>query len=66
MTTKKTSKSTQFVIGGVAGCMSTCIVQPIDLVKTRLQIAGNSVYTGSFDCINQTLKNEGLSGFYKG
>jgi len=64
----KAGKGTQFVIGGVAGCMSTCIVQPIDLIKTRMQITGKDgvKFTSSFDCAKQILKNEGASGFYKG
>jgi hypothetical protein len=48
--------------------MSTCIVQPIDLIKTRMQVASSTgvKFKSSIDCAQQILKNEGFSGFYKG
>ncbi len=29
-----------FLLGGAAGSFSTCIIQPIDMVKVRLQLSG--------------------------
>ncbi|XP_030372924.1 mitochondrial 2-oxoglutarate/malate carrier protein-like [Scaptodrosophila lebanonensis] len=59
----------KYVFGGLAGMMGSCIVQPLDLVKTRMQIAGASgskEYTSSFDCIAKIFKNEGFLAFYNG
>ncbi|KAL7734247.1 hypothetical protein ACLKA6_011914 [Drosophila palustris] len=60
----------KYVLGGTAGMMATCIVQPLDLVKTRMQIAagaaGAKEYSSSFDCIRKVLQAEGVMAFYNG
>ncbi|KAH8408429.1 hypothetical protein KR215_005434, partial [Drosophila sulfurigaster] len=60
----------KYVIGGTAGMLGTCIVQPLDLVKTRMQIsagkAGAKEYSSSIDCIAKVFKNEGILAFYNG
>lgn len=35
-----------FVNGGVAGMVATTVIQPIDMIKVRLQLAGEGVKTG--------------------
>jgi solute carrier family 25 oxoglutarate transporter 11 len=35
-----------FVNGGIAGMVATTVIQPIDMVKVRLQLAGEGVKTG--------------------
>uniref|UniRef100_A0A914HAJ2 Mitochondrial 2-oxodicarboxylate carrier n=1 Tax=Globodera rostochiensis TaxID=31243 RepID=A0A914HAJ2_GLORO len=55
----------QFVAGGTAGMVEVCLMHPLDLMKTRLQVGG-SRYAGLADCFRQTLRKEGVSGFYKG
>jgi len=35
-----------FINGGVAGMVATMVVQPIDMIKVRLQLAGEGVRTG--------------------
>ncbi|KAI4730438.1 hypothetical protein E4T49_01796 [Aureobasidium sp. EXF-10728] len=35
-----------FVNGGVAGMVATSVIQPIDMIKVRLQLAGEGVKTG--------------------
>jgi solute carrier family 25 oxoglutarate transporter 11 len=35
-----------FINGGVAGMIATTVIQPIDMVKVRLQLAGEGVKTG--------------------
>lgn len=46
------------------------MVQPLDLIKNRMQLAGASKTTGqratSFQVIAGILKNEGFLGFYNG
>lgn len=32
-------KPLQFAFGGIAGMAATCVVQPIDLIKTRMQLS---------------------------
>jgi len=40
---------------------------PMELVKVRLQAAHTtSAYTGTFDCIQQTFRTQGVRGFYRG
>ncbi|XP_030566944.1 mitochondrial 2-oxoglutarate/malate carrier protein-like [Drosophila novamexicana] len=59
----------KYVLGGTAGMMGSCIVQPLDLVKTRMQISGASgkkEFSSSFDCIAKVFKSEGLLAFYNG
>ncbi|XP_067617766.1 mitochondrial 2-oxoglutarate/malate carrier protein [Eurosta solidaginis] len=60
----------KFLFGGLAGMGATMIVQPLDLVKTRMQIsgAGGAVkeYDSSFDCFKKVAKNEGPLALYKG
>lgn len=49
---------------------ATCVVQPLDLVKTRMQISGvggaAKEYKNTFDALSKILKNEGVTGIYKG
>jgi len=54
------------LVGGTVGGVALALVgHPLDLVKSRLQIA-NSPYRGVLHCISQTASTEGLRGFYKG
>jgi len=59
-----------FVLGGGAGCFATCCIQPIDMVKVRIQLQGeggvgpiirNPVVMGT-----QIMRSEGFFGLYKG
>jgi len=65
--------------GGIAGCITWASVYPLDTVKTRYQtqsmsnlderkplIAGERRYTSTLHCIKDTLRQEGLSGMYRG
>lgn len=49
---------------------ATVFVQPLDLIKTRLQISGQGgsakEYTGTFDAITKIIKREGFRALYKG
>ncbi|XP_017126786.1 mitochondrial 2-oxoglutarate/malate carrier protein [Drosophila elegans] len=56
-----------YINGGLAGMMGTCIVQPLDLVKTRMQISATTrEYKSSLDCLIKTFKNEGFVALYNG
>lgn len=67
---KKKPAYLQYVFGGSAGMGATVFVQPLDLIKTRLQISGQGggakEYTGTFDAISKIIKREGLTSLYKG
>lgn len=60
----------KFVMGGLAGMAATVFVQPLDLVKNRMQLSGegggSKLYKNSFDAVTSILKNEGVSGIYTG
>lgn len=59
-----------FLAGCAAGSTAALMVNPFDVIKTRLQVIkkapGEPTYNGVFDCINKTLKNEGPTAFFKG
>lgn len=42
---------------------ATCVVQPLDLVKTRMQIS--TEYSGALDAVKKIVAKEGF-GIYKG
>ncbi|XP_044749217.1 mitochondrial 2-oxodicarboxylate carrier-like [Coccinella septempunctata] len=59
--------------GASAGFVEVCIMHPLDLVKTRLQLQSASksstkseYYTGITDCMRKMYKNEGILSFWKG
>uniref|UniRef100_A0A7I4Z7F5 Mitochondrial 2-oxodicarboxylate carrier n=1 Tax=Haemonchus contortus TaxID=6289 RepID=A0A7I4Z7F5_HAECO len=54
----------QFTAGGSAGLVEVCLMHPLDLIKTRLQVAQHD--RGMMDCVRKTFRNEGFLGFYKG
>lgn len=67
----------QIVAGGSAGFVEVCIMHPLDLVKTRLQIqnkkavgmmgAGNQIYyNGVLDCFRKMYRHEGMFSYWKG
>uniref|UniRef100_A0A6B2LC93 Mitochondrial 2-oxoglutarate/malate carrier protein n=1 Tax=Arcella intermedia TaxID=1963864 RepID=A0A6B2LC93_9EUKA len=59
-----------FVYGGLSGCIATCVVQPIDLIKTRMQLSGEGVaakqHKTAFHAALSIAKAEGIKGMYKG
>lgn len=57
------------IIAGTAGGIGLTLVgHPMDSMKVRLQTDShvNPRYKGLGDCMSQTYKGEGMSGFYKG
>ena len=40
--TKTVPTSLNFVFGGISGCLATCVVQPIDMIKTQIQLVSES------------------------
>ncbi|KAM9390944.1 mitochondrial 2-oxoglutarate/malate carrier protein isoform 1-T1 [Salvelinus alpinus] len=67
---KTSPKAIKFLFGGLAGMGATVFVQPLDLVKNRMQLSGQGgkarEYKTSFHALASILKNEGLGGIYTG
>uniref|UniRef100_A0A1B0AZ08 Mitochondrial 2-oxoglutarate/malate carrier protein n=1 Tax=Glossina palpalis gambiensis TaxID=67801 RepID=A0A1B0AZ08_9MUSC len=67
---KKVPNYMKFIIGGLAGMTATVFVQPMDLIKTRMQMTGvgtaHKEYKNSIDIVLNVLKEEGLLKFYRG
>jgi len=56
-----------FVTGSLAGMAATSAIQPIDMVKVRIQLlAGTADAAGPFTVASNMLKTEGVTGFYTG
>lgn len=49
---------------------ATLFVQPLDLVKNRMQLQGaggeKKQYKNTFDALTKILKSEGVTGIYRG
>lgn len=73
------SKIEPFVIGGMSGCSATCVVQPLDMVKVRIQIkneeisklkregkASSNASVSPFTVIKEVMAYGGVGAFYKG
>ncbi|CAH0401040.1 unnamed protein product [Chilo suppressalis] len=54
----------KFAFGGLAGMGATCVVQPLDLIKTRMQLSGGG--KSSFTVASEIAAREGFSGLYTG
>jgi solute carrier family 25 oxoglutarate transporter 11 len=67
---KKAGAGLQFLFGGLSGMAATCIVQPLDLVKTRMQLSGAGggakLHKTSFHAILNIAHTEGVPALYKG
>ena len=55
----------KFAFGGLSGAGAAFCVQPMDLVKNRMQMAGTES-TSSWKCACAVHRTEGLRGFYSG
>lgn len=58
---------THTVCGGIAACVSTVAVQPVDVLRTRFIAQGEpKIYTSFYHAARSIYKTEGVRGFYKG
>jgi len=59
--------SKPFVTGSLSGCMATCCIQPIDMVKVRIQLgAAEGGSTSPVEVTKKLLREDGITGMYKG
>jgi len=60
----------KFAFGGLSGAGAACCVQPMDLVKNRMQVSGEGggvrLYNNSIHCAQTIIKQEGFLGLYNG
>lgn len=56
------------VAGGFAGLVSWAVATPLDVIKSRMQMAGlkHTVYRGVLDCMARSVRQEGLGVFFRG
>lgn len=52
-----------FINGGLSGMLATCIIQPIDMVKVRIQLGATA---SPFGVASGIIKEEGFGALYKG
>lgn len=62
-----------FVFGSISSCTATCVIQPMDTLKVRLQIASENKglnqgagSTSVFATASKMISNEGVGAFYHG
>ncbi|WFD29566.1 hypothetical protein MSPP1_000575 [Malassezia sp. CBS 17886] len=56
-----------FGIGAIAGVVTVYATMPLDVVKTRMQtLEARQNYKGTFDCMVQIMRNEGILAFWRG
>lgn len=69
---QKISKFGSFLAGGLAACFAVTVTNPIEVVKTRMQlqgemsVVGENIYKNPLQGIAVTFKNEGTRGCQKG
>lgn len=64
---KEPSMALNFFFGGLSGCIATLVIQPIDMVKVRIQLASESgKAVNPIQVTKEVYNSNGLKGFYKG
>lgn len=66
LATSNISPYIKLVAGMAGGVSEACLLQPLDVAKTRLQLDKAGKYKGMFDCLKTIAKEEGTSALYKG
>lgn len=56
----------QFLAGCLTKSMQSVLVNPITVVKTRLEVIGFNEYSGITDACSKIYRNEGIKGFFTG
>lgn len=56
----------KFAFGGLAGMGATCFVQPLDLIKNRMQMSAPGQFKNAFHCARTIIAAEGFPKLYTG
>ena len=54
------------VSGSLGGIVEACCLQPIDVIKTRLQLDYQKAHTGIWQCGSSIIEREGVRALWKG
>lgn len=54
------------ISGSLGGIMEACCLQPIDVIKTRLQLDRSGAYKGIVHCGGTVVRTEGVRALWKG
>lgn len=60
------SPTVKAVAGSLGGVVEACMLQPIDVAKTRLQLDHSGQYKGMVHCIRTIAAQEGVPSLWKG
>ncbi|KAL4856745.1 Isocitrate lyase [Chlorella vulgaris] len=60
------SPTVKAVAGSLGGVVEACMLQPIDVMKTRLQLDHSGHYKGMVHCGRTIAKEEGIKSLWKG
>ena len=59
-----------FCVGGLAGLCSSFIVNPVELIRIKMQLSdkmsNNKKYKNSFVCMKNIIQHNGIIGLFKG
>ena len=58
--------SVKAISGSLGGAMEACCLQPIDVIKTRLQLDAVRQYKGIVHCGKSIVQQEGVKALWKG
>ncbi|MCO5598184.1 hypothetical protein L7F22_052276 [Adiantum nelumboides] len=61
-TSKAWAVAKPFLNGGLSGILATCVIQPVDIVKVRIQLGQGS----ALHVAKTMLKEDGFEAYYKG
>ncbi|XP_038906113.1 mitochondrial succinate-fumarate transporter 1 [Benincasa hispida] len=65
-TTKSIPPYMKAISGSLGGVMEACCLQPIDVIKTRLQLDRSGAYKGIVHCGATVTRTEGVRALWKG
>jgi solute carrier family 25 oxoglutarate transporter 11 len=64
------STLSSFFCAGVSGCLTTCCVHPLDVIRIRMQLdsegGATRVFRNPWHCATSIAKADGIQGVYAG
>ena len=56
----------RFIAGGLAGAITQVSIYPLEIVKTRLNVAKPGQYSSILNCMRTVVSKEGIAALYRG